>query len=136
MKVHWWSAPSAGEIVWCYFPDSLVLEPSLKPKPALIFQVFDDDALEFWVEVVYGTSQKRDPLFSGEFKIDVNDISAYQLSGLSYPTKFNFNNAAQIPFNDLWFNIPLQAPYGKNPQLGVLHPSLMNRVEVAWSATR
>ena len=51
----WWSEPTAGEIVWCHFPDDI--HPRPKPRPALILTVFDDDAPRFTVRVAYGTSK-------------------------------------------------------------------------------
>lgn len=56
MTHQWWEEPTAGEIVWCHFPDSI--NPRPKPRPALILAVFDDDAPHFEVlRVAYGTSQ-------------------------------------------------------------------------------
>jgi hypothetical protein len=134
MKTHWWPEPSAGDIVWCNFPENSGMQPSAKPRPALIFRVFDDNTPHFDVEVVYGTSQKTEQLLSGEFVISNKEAVAYQLAGLSYPTKFNFKNTAQVPFNDEWFKVPPKAPHGKTPKLGVLHPSLIKKVQAAWSA--
>ena len=63
----WWSEPTAGDIVWCHFPDDIGPRP--KPRPALILAVFDDDAPRFEVRVVYGTSQRTTMLHRGEFSI-------------------------------------------------------------------
>jgi len=35
----WWAEPTAGDIVWCHFPDDI--HPRPKPRPALILVVFD-----------------------------------------------------------------------------------------------
>ena len=63
----WWGEPTAGDIVWCHFPDDI--NPRPKPRPALILVVFDDDAPRFEVRVAYGTSQRTTTLHRGEFTI-------------------------------------------------------------------
>lgn len=136
MKKHWWPEPDAGEIVWCNFPEDAGIDPSVKPRPAFIFKVFDDEAPHYHVEVVYGTSKKTDKLHAGEFLISNNEHAAYQLAGLSYSTKFNFRNTAQLPFNEDWFKVPPKAPHGKSPKLGVLHPSIIKKVQAAWNVVK
>ena len=132
--MHWWPEPQAGEIVWCSFRKDKRFEPGPKPRPGLIIKVFDDGAPQFYVLIAYGTSQKTDQLRSGEFLIDEKDHAAYRLAGLSYPTKFNFNRAVELPYNDHWFKVPPGAPNGQVPRLGLLHPSLMRRAKSAWNA--
>lgn len=132
----WWPAPEAGELVWCRFPENKGIEPGPKPRPALIIKVFDDQAPHFTVLVAYGTSQKTALLRSGEFLIADHETAAYQLAGLSYPTKFSFRNTAELPFSSEWFNVPPGAPNGQIPKLGVLHPSLMQRARAAWEAAQ
>jgi hypothetical protein len=56
MTSRWWAEPTAGEIVWCHFPDDIHSRP--KPRPALILAVFDDDVPRFTVRIAYGTSQR------------------------------------------------------------------------------
>ena len=130
-----WPAPEAGEIVWCHFPENKGIKPSPKPRAALIIKVFDDNKPNFVVSVIYGTSQKTDQLRSGEFLISQRDANAYQLAGLSYPTKFSFNSTVELPYNSEWFKVQPGAPHGQTPKIGVLHPSLMLRVQAAWRAT-
>jgi hypothetical protein len=65
MTSHWWAEPTAGEIVWCHFPDDI--NPHPKPRPALVLVVFDDEAPQFTVRVAYGTSQRTTTLYRGEF---------------------------------------------------------------------
>jgi hypothetical protein len=110
MGKHWWSAPEAGEIVWCHFPENKGIEPGPKPRPALIVKVFDDHAPHFIVLVAYGTSQKTDQLRSGEFLIADRDAAAYKLAGLSYSTKFSFHNTVELPYSSEWFKVPPGAP--------------------------
>ena len=136
MGKHWWPAPEAGEIVWCHFPENKGINPGPKPRPALIVKVFDDQAPHFIVLVAYGTSQKTDQLRSGEFLIADHEAAAYQLAGLSYSTKFSFHNTVELPYSSEWFKVPPGAPNGQTPKLGVLHPSLMQRVRAAWEAAQ
>lgn len=133
MSVVWWGEPTAGEIVWCHFPDNV--NPRPKARPALILNVFDDDAPEFSVEVAYGTSQRTTTLHRGEFTIlrDRNP-AAYASAGLSYDTKFNLRQSVVLPFNSEWFSVPPAAPHGQRPMLGTLHPSLMPAVQAAFRA--
>ena len=130
----WWPLPEAGEIVWCHFPENKGIEPGPKPRPALIISVFDDNAPYFKVLVAYGTSRKTELLRSGEFFISNREPAAYQLSGLSYTTKFSFRSTVELPYCHEWFKPPPAVPYGQIPKLGVLHPSLMQRVRAAWEA--
>lgn len=132
----WWPEPQAGEIVWCRFPDTPVLQPTPKPRPALLLTVFDDDAREFRVLAAYGTSQKTNRLYAGEFAITPKDGAAFQLSGLSFPTKFNLRKTIELPYSTPWFDVPPAAPFGNSPQLGVLHPNLMRRASAAWQAAQ
>jgi len=89
-----------------------------------------------WVQVAYGTSQKVDKLFAGEFAITPSDGDACLTSGLSYPTRFNLASTFELPFNDDWFGVPPGAPHGQVPKLGVLHPSLMRRAQAAMGAVK
>lgn len=107
--------------------------PGYKPRPALVIDVGELRGQPA-VKVVYGTSQKVDRLFPGEFAITPDDDSAFVESGLSLATKFDTGRAVFLPFNDYWFDVPPGAPCGPTPRLGLLHPSLIRRVQVAWKA--
>ena len=132
MTHQWWEEPTAGEIVWCHFPDS---SPQPKPRPALILTVYDDDAPEFVVQVVYGTSQRTTPLYSGEFAIlKLRNPAAYELAGLSYDTKFNLKQAVDLPYTTEHFSVPPAAPHGQKPILGMLHPSMTQPFLAAYRA--
>jgi hypothetical protein len=79
----WWKQPLAGDFVWCYFPQDEWLEPGPKPRPGLLLkvrQVLGADA-QFAVEVVYGTSQKVESLFPGEFLLDRTEAVAFERGG-------------------------------------------------------
>lgn len=129
----WWPEPTAGDIVWCHFPDSI--HPRPKPRPALILVVFDDDAPQFVARVVYGTSQRMTTLYRGEFAIlRGRNPTAYQAAGLSYDTKFDLKQILDLPYTTDWFSVPPAAPHGQSPKLGTLHPSLVRALEAAHRA--
>jgi hypothetical protein len=98
--------------------------------------VFDDEVPQFRVRVAYGTSQKVDRLYAGEFSITPTDGQAYRLAGLSYPTKFDLSACVELPYCTPWFDVPPAAPFGQSPQIGVLHPSLVDRARAAWNAVQ
>jgi hypothetical protein len=129
----WFPAPRPGDIVWCRFPEDKLSAPGPKARPALVLRV-GEDAGHPVVEVAYGTSQKVDTLYSGEFAIAPADRAAYEAAGLSDPTKFNLRETFELDFNDEWFAVPPGAPHGQTPKLGVLHPSLMRRAKAAFDA--
>lgn len=131
--VTWWTEPTAGEIVWCHFPNQV--HPRAKPRPALILTVFDDDAPQFTVRVCYGTSQRTTKLYRGEFSIlrDRNP-AAFESAGLSYDTKFDLRKIVDLPYSSDWFLVPPAAPHGQRPKLGMLHPSLIRALQAAYGA--
>ena len=133
MTERWWAEPTAGEIVWCRFPDDI--SPRPKPRPALVLAVFDDDAPRFVVRVAYGTSQRTTALLRGEFAIlrERNPV-AYAAAGLSYDTKFDMRQTLDLPYSTDWFCVPPAAPHGQRPLLGTLHPSLVRALEAACRA--
>jgi len=126
-----WGEPTAGEIVWCHFPDNI--NPRPKPRPALIVAVFDDAAPQFMVRVAYGTSQKTNQLYRGEFAIlQSRNPAAYAAAGLSYDTKFNLRQLVDLSYTTEWFSVPPAAPHGQTPLLGTLHPSMVRVVQAAY----
>ena len=135
MEPRWFPAPHAGEIVWCRFPQDKLPKPGPKSRPALVLRVGEVQGHPV-VDVAYGTSQKVDSLYAGEFAIASSDPVAFEAAGLSYPTKFNLIETFELDFNDTWFSVAPGAPYGQTPKLGVLHPSLMRRAEAAARAAR
>jgi hypothetical protein len=129
----WFPAPSPGDIVWCRFPQNKLSAPGPKARPALVLRVGEHSGHPV-AEVAYGTSQRVDRLYSGEFAITLADQAAYEAAGLSEPTKFNLGATFELDFNDQWFAVPPGAPHGQTPRLGVLHPSLMRRAKAAFEA--
>lgn len=133
MTTAWWGEPTAGDVVWCHFPDNI--HPRPKPRPALVLEVYDDEAPQFLVRVAYGTSQRTTTLYRGEFSIlRARDPAAYEAAGLSFDTKFNLKQLIDLPFSTDWFSVPPTAPHGQTPKLGTLHPSLVPAVQAAYTA--
>ena len=128
----WWPEPAAGDIVWCHFPDNI--HPKPKPRPGLIVSTKEDDEGKIFVSVAYGTSQKTNRLFSGEFRITKNEHPiAYNSAGLSYDTKFDLRNTLELPFCEVYFSVPPNAPHGQIPKLGTLHPSMVRIAATAFA---
>ena len=118
-----------GDIVWCHFPDNI------EPRPALVLTVYDDEAPQFIVQVAYGTSQRTDRLFPGEFLIaQSKNPAAYAAAHLSFEAKFNVKQALDLPYSSQWFSVPPTAPHGQRPLLGTLHPSMVRAVQAASQA--
>lgn len=133
MTTAWWGEPTAGDVVWCHFPDNI--HPHPKPRPALVLEVYDDEAPQFLVRVAYGTSQRTTTLYRGEFSIlRERNPAAYEAAGLSFDTKFNLKQLIDLPFSTDWFSVPPTAPHGQTPKLGTLHPSLVPAVQAAYTA--
>lgn len=133
--MRWWPEPTAGDIVWCHFPDDI--HPKPKPRPGLIIATKEDDEGNLFVSVAYGTSQKTDRLCSGEFRIAKREHPAgYAAAGLSFDTKFDLGKVLDLPFNDTYFSVPPHAPFGQTPKLGTLHPSMVRTAATAFAATR
>ena len=128
----WWPEPAAGDIVWCHFPDNI--HPKPKPRPGLIVSTKEDDEGKIFVSVAYGTSQKTNRLFSGEFRITkIEHPVAYNSAGLSYDTKFDLKNTLELPFSEVYFSVPPNAPHGQIPKLGTLHLSMVRIAAAAFA---
>ena len=127
--------PAPGDIVYCRFPETIG-KPGPKPRPALVLGIVEFGDGTRGVRVAYGTSQKVDKLLAGEFSITPADGSAYELSGLSFPTKFDLKNTHDLPYDENWFRVPPAAQFGQTPKLGVLHASLYRRAAAANDAAR
>ena len=127
--------PRPGDIVWCRFPHDLTPQPGPKPRPALVTAVGSIDGHPA-VKVAYGTSQKTNRVYPGEFLIGPEDGDAYRTAGLSYPTRFNLSQQIELLWNADWFDVPPGAPHGQSPKLGILHPSLLRRARSAFEDRR
>jgi hypothetical protein len=95
----------------------------------------EDGEGSVFVTVAYGTSQKTDRIYSGEFRITKSEHpAAYASAGLSYDTKFDLSKMLELPYNDGYFSVPPHAPYGQTPKLGTLHPSMVRIAAAAFAA--
>ncbi len=92
-----------------------------------------DDSQPIRVRVVYGTSQKPLPIRRGELLIRRENEAAFKLSGLSYPTKFNFSKIVVLPYTNVWFqSAPLASGLvAPTPRIGMLHAMLMGDLQRA-----
>jgi len=133
MQGHW-KSPSAGDLVWCWFPEWPASPSGPKPRPALVAAVETrEDGVV--VHVVYGTSQRVDRLKTGEFAIlRASNPDAFALAGLAFDTKFAFKAVMALPWTEQFFKVPPLAPRGQTPLLGTLHPSLMRAAKAAFDA--
>ena len=130
-----WPVPEAGEIMWCHFPDDV--HPKPKPRPALVLAVKEDDLGLVFVRLAYGTSQRTNQLYSGEFLVArQTHPAAYKAAGLSFDTKFDLSNLVELPFNEDYFSVPPNAPHGQSPRLGTLHPTMVRIAAAAFAAAR
>lgn len=118
--------------MWCLFPESLG-KPGPKPRPALIIALGSNENAKPIVTVIYGTTQKPDRLYPSEFKIEKNDGASFNLSGLAYDTKFDFNHQVKLPFCSTWFGLPANQKIGTQPKISVLAPNLVARAAKAYS---
>ncbi|MDC7830322.1 MULTISPECIES: type II toxin-antitoxin system PemK/MazF family toxin [Pseudomonas] len=127
--------PAPGDIVWCKFPSHANLgEPGPKSRPALVVRVSD---LDHEVVIAYGTSQKTQTLYPGEFSLSPSDGDAYQMSGLGAETKFDVGRTVQLPFDTDWFgehkSVHASSPL---PKMGTIHPSYMPAILKALKALK
>jgi hypothetical protein len=74
------------------------------------------------VYVAYGTSQKTEQLFPGEFRVDESE--AMQMAGLCKPTKFALCRKHWLALNEQWFVVPRRRRFGQCPKMGELSESL------------
>jgi hypothetical protein len=89
------------------------------------------------VIVAYGTSQGLSHLVAGQFAIRKQDsAAAYAQAGLSYDTKFDFNQVVAVPWDQEFFDIPPVPMQGATPKLGSLHPVLMKAAQAALHAAK
>lgn len=126
--------PEGGDILWANFPNVENLgKPGPKPRPALVLFISDEDHA---VEVAYGTSQRTDKIYPGEFVLDPSD-PGFSLSGLTTRTKFDLTRTVQLPFDSAWFT-PAPGPYVSSPlpKMGTLHISYSQAANDAWEKVK
>jgi hypothetical protein len=130
MTIRFRPLPAPGDFVWCHFPEEIG-NPAPKARPALVVAVFDDDHA---VRIAYGTTQKTEKLYPGEFVLDPAD-AGFLLSGLTQRTKFDLNNEVEVFFDSDWF-APNQSVYASTPlpKMGRLDISYFPAVQKAAKA--
>lgn len=85
----------------------------------------------------YGTSQKTDRMVTGEFVIrKAENKAAYEMAGLSYDTKLDLRNLAELPWNDSFFAVPTNPCHGQTPKLGSLHIGMKKAFAAAARAIK
>lgn len=135
---NWWPGPQLGEFCWCWFPQDAPLERGRKPRPCLICQMSkNEQGSRFVVVVAYGTSQKIEVLYPGEFLLRPEDGAAFASSGLKVATKFNLKQRVALPYNSDFFELPNWVAGARSPRLGRLDLSVADvrrRFEAAKAA--
>lgn len=127
-------APSAGDIVWCRFPEVESIQPGPKPRPALVLSVMDAEPEKpIRVRVMYGTTQATDRVGRGEFRIRKEQTAAFKASGLAYTTKFSCSKVVVLAYTATYFELAPKGGglQGSSPVLGTLHATLMGAVRDA-----
>ncbi len=112
--------PRPGDVVWCHFPfREMPGRPGPKPRPAIVRATFlDRRTSRSSVEVAFGTSQKTDRLYKGEFLIA--SPSGMRSAGLDLATKFDLARTVRLP----WARESFVVKPGKGRLiLGSLHPA-------------
>ncbi len=129
-----WEKPDVGDIVWCRFPQQPRDIPGPKPRPSLVVSIseYDDGVM---VKIAYGTSQKTDRLYAGEFVIrKAENKAAYEMAGLSYDTKFDLRQLVEVPWNNQFFAVSPKPAHGQTPKMGSLHINMKRALEAAVEA--
>ena len=84
---------------------------------------------------VRGCDSKLTKQYGGEFTLSRGgNLTAYDMTGLSYDTMFDLKRAVDLPCTSERFAVPPAAPHGQTPKLGTLHPSLMLAPQAAYRA--
>lgn len=122
--------PQPADIVLSRFPMHLAKSlPGPKTRTCLVLFIYDEDHA---VEIAYGTSQKVDKIYRGEFLISAND-SGFQGTGLLKSTKFDLNNRVIVPFDNIWFSPPMSGKISSPPpKIGRVQLEHHNALLKAW----
>jgi hypothetical protein len=85
-----------------------------------------------FVHAAYGTSQKPDRLYPGEFLIAKGEsAAAYRAAGISHDTKFALMTVLALPWNSDFFTVAPGTPFGYSPKLGALQGAGIQRFYAA-----
>ncbi len=122
--------PQPADIVLARFPLHLAKHlPGPDARTCLVLFIYDDDHA---VEIAYGTSQKLDKIYKGEFLISAND-PGFQGTGLRKSTKFNLKNRVIVPFDNEWFTPPRSGRIASPPpKIGRVQLEHHNALAKAW----
>ncbi|MEC5317511.1 type II toxin-antitoxin system PemK/MazF family toxin [Brenneria populi subsp. brevivirga] len=124
--------PAPGDILWCKFPHQLGM-PGPKPRPALVLNIIPN---EHAVLVVYGTTQKIDRIYPGEFVIGPK-LDGWEVSGLLRETKFDLSRSVTVPFTTDWFNVaPGIFKKSPPPKMGIIPPLAIPALQKAYKAIK
>jgi hypothetical protein len=124
-------APQVGEIVLTRWPDSSTGLPG-KARLTVVTSVRRTQS-GYALNVAYGTSRHKGDLQPGDFLVDP-DVDGYHLfrkTGLQVPTKFSLSSIRELPFNQTWFKVPCDKPFGESPKIGKLPDELFRKVASA-----
>ena len=122
--------PQPADILLAQFPTHLAKDlPGPKARTCLVLFIYEDDHA---VEIAYGTSQKLDKIYPGEFLISAND-PGFHLTGLRTSTKFDLNNRIIVPFTNEWFTPPVSGKLASPPpKIGTVHLASVSGLHKAW----
>lgn len=122
--------PQPADILLARFPTHLARHlPGPKARTCLVLFTYANDHA---VEIAYGTSQKLDKIYPGEFLISAND-PGFELTGLRTSTKFNLADRVILPFDNVWFTTPRSGRISSPPpRIGTVHLASVNGLHKAW----
>ncbi len=128
--------PQVGEIVLTRWPDSSSGRPG-KPRLTVVTSVRRSRS-GYSLNVAYGTSRHHGDLQPGDFLVDpeVDGYALFKKTGLQCATKFSLASITELPWNEVWFKIPCDRPFGDTPKVGKLPDELFRKVASAIDTLR
>lgn len=130
-----WPEPQQWQVVLCKFPmQESPTQPGSKARPALVVGIDHRVGLGYYVQVVYGTSQKLMPIKLGEVVFDLSkDAIACEMAGLQVSTKFRLERHIELPYQPAFFEC---AHHKMNPVIGVFTSTMQRRTLTALADLR
>ncbi|WP_152966555.1 toxin of addiction system [Gulbenkiania mobilis] len=114
--------PQVGDVVRAWFPEWPSTRPGPKARPCLVIDVEHHEHGTF-VLLAYGTSQRTNALFRGEFTVQAAEKAGWKACS-DKATKFSFANTVKVPVNERWIL----------DRVGHLRvPALMRRMQAAYT---
>lgn len=122
--------PQPADILLARFPTHLAKDlPGPKTRTCLVLFIYEEDHA---VEIAYGTSQKLDRVYKGEFLISANE-PGFQGTGLRKDTKFDLTNRVIVPFDNSWFAPPYSGHISSPPpKIGRVQLEHRDALRKAW----